>query len=78
MFYDRSSFEVFMSPSPPLDLLRAVVHLVGGDTELPWAMKWRVALFYALCRLQRHVAIAPRLSLFEMKGAAPVPAPPAS
>ena len=66
MFYDRSAFEVFMSPAPPLDLLRAVLHLVGGDTRLTWGLKWRVWIFYTFCRLQRYIQIAPRLNLSEM------------
>lgn len=62
MFYDRRAFEVFMGPSPVLGLPRAVVNLVGGNTDLPWNLRWRVWVFYALCRLQRHRAFAPPLT----------------
>lgn len=65
MFYDRHAFEVFMGPSPRLGLPRAVLNLVGGNTDLTWDLRWRVWAFYALCRLQRRFAFAPRLSFAE-------------
>jgi flavin-dependent dehydrogenase len=65
MFYDRAAFEVFMANSSFLGLRRAVVNLVGGITDLPWNLRWRVWMFYAVCRLQRYRAIAPRLSFAE-------------
>jgi flavin-dependent dehydrogenase len=76
MFYDRHAFEVFMGPSPVLGLPRAVLNLVGGKTDLPWNLKWRVWVFYALCRLQRRVAFAPRLSFSESPRVAPANAGP--
>jgi flavin-dependent dehydrogenase len=65
MFYDRNAFEVFMARSPFLGLPRAVVNLVGGNTDLPWSLRWRLWAFYAMCRLQRHRALVPRLSFAE-------------
>jgi flavin-dependent dehydrogenase len=65
MFYDRHAFEVFMGPSPVLGLPRAVLNLVGGNTDLPWSLRWRVWAFYAMCRLQRRMKLAPRLSFAE-------------
>ena len=65
MFYDRDAFEVFMARSPFLGLPRAVVNLVGGNTDLPWGLRWRLWAFYAMCRVQRHRALVPRLSFAE-------------
>jgi flavin-dependent dehydrogenase len=65
MFYDRHSFEVFMARSPFVGLPRAVVNVVGGNTELPWNLRWRLWVFYAMCRVQRHRAFVPRLSFAE-------------
>jgi hypothetical protein len=65
MFYDRDSFEVFMARSPFLGLPRAVINLVGGNTDLPWNLRWRLWAFYAMCRVQRHRALVPRLSFAE-------------
>jgi flavin-dependent dehydrogenase len=65
MFYDRHAFEVFMARSPFLGLPRSVVNLVGGNTDLPWSLRWRLGIFYAMCRLQRYRALVPRLSFVE-------------
>jgi flavin-dependent dehydrogenase len=65
MFYDRNAFEVFMGPSPTLDMPRAVLNLVAGNTDLRWDLQWRVRLFYLMCKLQKYVALAPRLSFQE-------------
>jgi flavin-dependent dehydrogenase len=76
MFYDRHAFEVFMGPSPVLGLPRAVVNLVGGNTDLPWSLRWRVWAFYAMCRLQRRMTFAPRLSFAEAPRTASLPKEP--
>ena len=65
MFYDRHAFEVFMARSPFLGLPRSVVNLVGGNTDLPWSLRWRLWAFYAMCRVQRYRALVPRLSFAE-------------
>ncbi len=65
MFYDRNAFEVFMGSSSKLDMPRAVLNLVAGNTDLRWDIQWRVWLFYAMCKLQKHFALAPRLSFEE-------------
>jgi len=64
MFYDNHGFEVFINASGLLGLQRAVVDVVGGNTEPSWGVKWRQELFFAICRLQRWVKFAPRLPLF--------------
>jgi len=65
MFYDRNSFEVFMSRDPIFDTPRAVLNLVAGNTHLAWSLQWRVWLFYTMCWLQRYRKIAPGLSFEE-------------
>jgi flavin-dependent dehydrogenase len=65
MFYNRDAFEVFMASNPRLDLPRGVLNLVGGNTDLSWDLRWRTWLFFALCKLQRHFKIVPRLSFDE-------------
>jgi flavin-dependent dehydrogenase len=66
MFYDRNSFEVFMSSDTRFDTPRAVLNLVAGNTQLSWSLQWRVWLFYTMCWLQRYRKIAPGLSFHEM------------
>ena len=54
-----------MARSPFLSLPRAVVRLVGGDTDLAWPLRWRIWAFYAMGRLQRYRTLVPRLSFAE-------------
>lgn len=61
MFYDNHGFEVFMTPCPDPQVEWAVYNLVAGNTNFGWWLRFKVQLFYALCALQRHVAIVPRL-----------------
>jgi flavin-dependent dehydrogenase len=61
MYYDNKSFELFMNPSRFLGLIKAVNQMVSGQTEFTFGVRWRVALFYLLCRLQHWWPVAPRL-----------------
>ena len=60
-FYDNPSFELFMHPAPVLNIPSAIVAIVGGATELPFRLWWRMKAFYFFCWLQRRFAIAPRI-----------------
>lgn len=60
-FYDDPSFELFMHPEPPWELRSAVLAIVGGRTELPFRLRWRVGAFHVCRRLQRWIPLAPRL-----------------
>lgn len=62
MFYDRNAFEVFMGPNPTLNLPKAVLNLVAGNTDLSWDIQWRVWIFYTMCKIQKYFPLAPRLS----------------
>lgn len=63
MFYDNHSFEVFMTPCPFPGMEAAVNNLVAGNTRLGWRLRVRVWAFYAICALQRWIAIVPKLTL---------------
>ncbi len=71
MFYDRDAFEVFMSPAPEIHTERAVQNVVAGNTDLPWRFRLRLWYFYAICALQKHIPLAPRLTLAEDAPAEP-------
>jgi len=60
-FYDRCGIEVFLSPSSRCQIFEAINTIVGGRTELNWALRWRYALFRTIVRLQRRFPIVPRL-----------------
>ena len=60
-FYDNPSFELFMHPAPVMKIPSAIVAIVGGATELPFRLWWRMKVFYLLCSLQKRFGIAPRI-----------------
>ncbi len=60
-FYDRAGFELLMDPQPVLDIPSSVAAIVGGCTELPFRLRWRLEAFYLLARLQRWLPVAPRI-----------------
>lgn len=60
-FYDRCGIEVFLSPSSRCQIFEAINTIVGGRTELNWALRWRYAFFRGIVRLQRRFPIVPRL-----------------
>jgi flavin-dependent dehydrogenase len=63
-FYDDAGFELLMDPQPVLEIPSAVAAVVGGNTELPFRLRWRLEAFYFLARLQRWLPVAPRISTF--------------
>ncbi len=77
-FYDDPSFEIFMHPVPKLDIARAVLAVVGGLTEMPFALRWRLWVFHFLARLQRRFQIAPKIDFAAEQGKPRTPAPVAA
>ncbi len=71
-FYDNRSFEVFMAPVAHRQLEQAVLHVLGGNNDLGFVLRWRVRMFYLICRIQHWFRIAPALDYSERK---PAPAP---
>lgn len=61
VFYDNDSFSVFMTPSPPLGLGRALTSIVAGHVRLTWPLWWRFKVFLLVCRLQRHFPLVRRI-----------------
>ena len=62
-FYDGPSFSIFMTPRPPFDVERGINSIVAGHARLIWPLRWRLHLFLFFCWLNRHVNLAPRLSI---------------
>lgn len=62
IFYDNSSFAIFMSPRPPLRLDRGLNSIVAGHTRLVWPIWWRLQLFLLICRLQKKFRLSPPVS----------------
>jgi flavin-dependent dehydrogenase len=61
VFYDNDSFDVFMTPKPPLDLDRGLISIVAGHVRLTWPLWWRYKVFLAVCRLQKRLPIVRRI-----------------
>lgn len=59
IFYTTGGFEVFMSPSPFLGIPKSIGRLVGGETTLGAADRFRLWVFRCLCRLQEMIRIVP-------------------
>ncbi len=68
-FYDRDFLEVFLQPSERWGLLNAVVGVLAGDI-FTHDNRLRLWLFFALVKLQRRLAIAPRISWDALPAAA--------
>ncbi len=61
MFYNNSSFEVFMDPDPPISMAQAVNNLVAGNTHMGWKLRLQVWLFYTICTLHRRSPIVKKI-----------------
>lgn len=53
-FYDDRGWAVFMSAHRAPRMAAAVNAVVAGQTQPPWAVRWRYAAFLLLCRLNRR------------------------
>jgi FADH2-dependent halogenase len=64
-YYTRPFMELFLHPADHLDVPSAVIAVLAGEVEGSWAMRWRVAYFFWLVKLQARWPLAPRLSFFD-------------
>jgi 2-polyprenyl-6-methoxyphenol hydroxylase-like FAD-dependent oxidoreductase len=60
-FYDPHSIAVFMCQPVPWNLMPGIASIVAGYAHLRWPLWWRFQVFLLVCRLQRHLRIAPPL-----------------
>jgi FADH2-dependent halogenase len=72
-FYTTPFLEVFLSPRDKFHLPSAVTALLAGELEGGWKMRWRMALFFFLTRLQAHWPLVPRIAFHPMAGDAGKP-----
>ena len=70
MFYDNTSFAVFMREEVPWDLMPGLTSIVAGHAKLTWPLWWRFKVFLAVCRLQHWFKIVPPLEFAAAKPAA--------
>jgi flavin-dependent dehydrogenase len=60
-FYDSAGFEVFMNPAPSFQIPGSIGRLVGGNAAPGFIDRLRLAAFFAICRFQRSLSIAPAI-----------------
>src|SRR3954467_11849510 len=70
-WYSKEFIEVFLHPQDILQIPPAVNAVLGGNIGDSFAIKWRMAIFYLLVRLQKYIALCPRRTLVPKKVSAP-------
>jgi flavin-dependent dehydrogenase len=61
-FYRREFLEVFLQPSERFGVLNAIIGVLAGNIFQPRGNRFRLALFFALVKLQKRLGmIAPRI-----------------
>ncbi len=66
-WYSKEFIEVFLHPQDVLQIPPAVNAVLGGNVGTSFAIKWRMAIFYLLVRLQKYFPIAPKRTLLPQK-----------
>lgn len=63
----KEFMEVFLNPTNMLQIAPAVNAVLAGNEGASFAIKWRMWVFYFFVRMQRFLALSPRLSLVPKK-----------
>jgi hypothetical protein len=61
IYYDNDACEVFMTPRPLLHLPQAINSILAGALKPGFAIRWRLWLFRAICRLQKRRPLVPKI-----------------
>ena len=61
-YYTRPFRDLFLQPAPNLQLPSAINAVLAGRPDMPWAVRWRLWVFFGLVRLQRHLPVARRVN----------------
>lgn len=61
-FYTTPFMEVFLEPRSRWQVVDAVNAVLAGELDGGWALRWRLALFFGIVRLQRFWPVQPRIS----------------
>lgn len=72
-YYQHGFREMFLQGTGPLKVHRAVLSVLAGHVfpKPPFFLRWRLAFFYQLLRLQRKVAMVPRRKPFSLRATEP-------
>lgn len=61
-FYTTPFMEVFLEPRGRFSLPAAVNAVLAGELEGGWTMRWRLAIFFWIVRMQARYPLLPRIS----------------
>jgi 2-polyprenyl-6-methoxyphenol hydroxylase-like FAD-dependent oxidoreductase len=76
-WYSKEFIEVFLHPQDFLRLPPAINAVLGGNVGTSWPIRWRMAVFYSIVRLQKYLPLCPRRTLMPQTrnfSTAPLPA----
>jgi FADH2-dependent halogenase len=62
-WYTKEFIEVFLDPQDFLQIPPAVNAVLGGNIGTSLAVRWRMAIFYALVWMQKYLPLCPRRTL---------------
>jgi flavin-dependent dehydrogenase len=62
-FYRLHFAQLFFQPVNKHRMVCAINSVLAGRTRLPLAVRWRLALFFLLGRLNRHLPVVPRIEV---------------
>jgi flavin-dependent dehydrogenase len=62
-FYQLHFAQLFFQPVNKHRMVCAINSVLAGRTRLPVAVRWRLALFFLLGRLNRHLPVVPRIDV---------------
>ncbi|CAN5225177.1 NAD(P)/FAD-dependent oxidoreductase [soil metagenome] len=66
-WYSKEFIEVFLDPHDIMQIPQAVNAVLGGNVGTSFGIRWRMAFFYLLVRVQKYFALSPRRTLVPRK-----------
>jgi len=69
-YYTTPFMELFLQPRDHYDLPSAVIEVLAGHVEGHWALRWRLAYFFLLVKIQARFPLVPRISFAQPKTSA--------
>ena len=71
-WYSHEFIEIFLHPQDFMQLPPAINAVLGGNVGTSFSIRWRMAVFYLLVRIQKYIPLAPRRTLMPQKDAQPL------
>jgi 2-polyprenyl-6-methoxyphenol hydroxylase-like FAD-dependent oxidoreductase len=62
-WYQSHFIELFVNPTSVLGVSSAVNAVLSGESELRFALRWRLWVFYLLLEIQKFIPLCPRIHL---------------